>query len=86
MKIPNCGEKCTLERFGQIYSAILPTNDFETECRSSIMSMTYADVDFSQYENGLISLLMFTVVMALIGVLSCRYCERETTRWRYHRI
>lgn len=48
--------------------------------------MTYTDVDFSRYENGLISLLAFTVVTALIGVLSCRYCERETNRWRYHRI
>lgn len=86
MNIPKCGTKCTLQQFSRIYNDILPTNDFETECRTSIMSMTYTDVDFSQYLNGLISLLIFSVLIALIGVFSCRYCERESSRWRYHRI
>lgn len=31
--IPNCGEKCPLEKLYEIYNDILPTQDFETECR-----------------------------------------------------
>lgn len=31
--IPNCGNKCPLHKLNEIYQDILPTKDFETECR-----------------------------------------------------
>lgn len=31
--IPNCGQKCPLNKFYEIYQDILPTEDFDTECR-----------------------------------------------------
>ncbi|XP_055296463.1 prostatic acid phosphatase-like [Sitodiplosis mosellana] len=32
LNIPNCGEKCTLDRLYELYSELIP-GDFETECR-----------------------------------------------------
>lgn len=31
--IPNCGQKCPLNKFYEIYDDIIPTEDFDTECR-----------------------------------------------------
>lgn len=31
--IPNCGKKCPLSQFYEIYQDIIPTEDFDTECR-----------------------------------------------------
>lgn len=31
--IPNCGEKCPLSKLYELYQEILPTEDFDTECR-----------------------------------------------------
>lgn len=31
--IPNCGQKCPLSKLYEIYQDILPTEDFDTECR-----------------------------------------------------
>lgn len=33
LSIPNCGKKCPLDRLYKIYRDILPTGDFDTECR-----------------------------------------------------
>lgn len=34
LNIPNCGKQCSLKRFQQIYSKILPKKSFEDECKS----------------------------------------------------
>lgn len=31
--IPNCGQKCPLSKLYEIYGDIIPTEDFDTECR-----------------------------------------------------
>lgn len=31
--IPNCGQKCTLSKMNELYHDIIPTGDFETECK-----------------------------------------------------
>lgn len=31
--IPNCGRKCPLSKLNDIYRDVIPTGDFETECR-----------------------------------------------------
>lgn len=33
--IPNCGKKCPLARFYELYEDILPTNDFDVECQNN---------------------------------------------------
>lgn len=33
--IPNCGQKCPLNKLNDIYRDVIPTEDFETECRLS---------------------------------------------------
>lgn len=32
LDIPNCGTKCSLKKFNQIYADVIPTRDFDTEC------------------------------------------------------
>lgn len=39
MNIPRCGPKCTLSQLNTIYEAILPTRDFDTECRMSMEAL-----------------------------------------------
>lgn len=31
--IPNCGQKCPLNKLFEIYQDVIPTKDFDTECR-----------------------------------------------------
>lgn len=31
--IPNCGQRCPLSKLYEIYHDIIPTEDFDTECR-----------------------------------------------------
>lgn len=52
LSIPNCGVKCSMENLFRIYEPILPTENFETECRLSLLSMTYKDADFKGLENS----------------------------------
>lgn len=33
LSIPQCGKKCPLERFYELYRDVIPTEDFDTECR-----------------------------------------------------
>lgn len=40
--IPNCGKSCPLSKFYEIYEDIIPTEDFDTECRlPSTISLSY---------------------------------------------
>lgn len=40
LNIPRCGPKCSLGQLNRIYETILPTRDFETECRLSRLTMS----------------------------------------------
>lgn len=31
--IPGCGTKCSLEKFRKLFSHVIPTDDYETECK-----------------------------------------------------
>lgn len=33
LEIPNCGKKCPLDKLYEVYKDIIPTEDFDTECR-----------------------------------------------------
>lgn len=50
--IPDCGQKCPLEKFSEIYKSIIPTLDFEAECRLSLFSLTYEEAEFSPYQSS----------------------------------
>lgn len=32
MNLPNCGIKCPLKRFYEVYKDVIPTEDFDIEC------------------------------------------------------
>lgn len=53
MHIPNCGQLCPLENMYKLYEDVLPTNDFVTECRISMLMMTYEEADFGGTETGM---------------------------------
>lgn len=52
LTIPLCGPKCSLEKFRQIYEAIIPTAKYEKECQLSMLSMTYEEVDFQGFDSS----------------------------------
>lgn len=59
LNIPNCGVKCPLDAFYSVYSTIIPTKDFETECHLSMLYMTYEEISFSVYDAGKYSMKLF---------------------------
>lgn len=36
LTIPSCGKRCSLSKFFEIYQDVIPTEDFDTECRLPI--------------------------------------------------
>lgn len=42
--IPNCGQKCPLNKFYDLYQDILPTEDFDTECRLPFAYSLFYDI------------------------------------------
>lgn len=47
INIPNCGQLCSLENMYKLYNSVLPTDHFVTECKISMLTMTYEEADFS---------------------------------------
>lgn len=43
LHIPNCGQLCPLKDLYRLYSSILPTEDFDNECKLYSLTMTYGD-------------------------------------------
>lgn len=33
LSVPNCGQRCPLEKLYEVYRDVIPTEDFDTECR-----------------------------------------------------
>lgn len=33
LEIPGCGTRCSMDQLYEIYASMIPTHDFETECR-----------------------------------------------------
>lgn len=52
LHIPNCGQLCPLENLYKLYSSVLPTDDYTSECRISMLTMTYEEADFGGSETG----------------------------------
>lgn len=44
LEIPRCGFVCPLAKMYEIYADVLPGN-FDEECRLSVLTMTYEEVD-----------------------------------------
>lgn len=68
MHIPNCGQLCALEDMYKTYEDVLPTNDHTTECRISMMTMTYEEADFGSAETGKNSIIEKEVPTHLLSV------------------
>lgn len=47
--IPSCGPMCSIEKFYEIYKAIIPTGDFEEECRLD-SEVPYSE--FTAFDSG----------------------------------
>lgn len=52
LNIPRCGPKCTLGQLTTIYKAILPTRDFDSECRLSVLTLPYTVIGVQFIEIG----------------------------------
>lgn len=52
ISIPNCGQKCPLNRWYEIYKDILPTDDFDCECRIDKTESGLDDVVLSAANNS----------------------------------
>lgn len=52
LNIPNCGTSCPLESLYDLYKAVIPDGDFETECNLSLLQMTYAEADLDKFKFG----------------------------------
>lgn len=61
LNIPNCGQKCSLEKFRRIYEEIIPINGFENECKLSMLSMTYEELDFRGIDGGKFAVLLLSL-------------------------
>lgn len=68
--IPNCGVKCPLEKFYDIYKAVIPDGDFETECRISVLSMTYAEADLTGINLSMKTLKKYSVGFCIRLIIS----------------
>lgn len=64
LNIPSCGPKCTIEQFRKIYETVIPSRDFKEECKVSMLSMPYADVDFRVDGS---KILNFTIMLITMG-------------------
>lgn len=52
LNIPNCGTSCPLSKMFALYTDVLPDGDFETECRLSLLTMTYEEADLNGFQIG----------------------------------
>lgn len=74
MFIKNCGFVCPLDKMYKIYDDVLP-KDWESECRLSIMTMTYEDVDIQPtlsklYYINLVKTLLIFDTLLLVMIIS----------------
>lgn len=51
LNIPRCGPKCSLSQLNKVYAAILPTKDFESECRWSTLRLSPAGANVFKIGN-----------------------------------
>lgn len=51
LNLPGCGTLCPLKKMIELYDDVLP-GDFDTECRISMLSMTYEEADFGDSSIG----------------------------------
>lgn len=47
LNIPGCGTNCPLNKIFQIYKDILPEEDFNTECKVPVLTMTYEEANLN---------------------------------------
>lgn len=52
LNIPKCGASCPLSKMFALYSDVLPDGDFETECKLSLLTMTYEEADLNGFQIG----------------------------------
>lgn len=52
LNIPKCGTLCPLNKMYELYADVLPDGDFETECKVSLLSMTYEEADLDGFHIG----------------------------------
>lgn len=54
LNIPNCGPNCPLNKLFEIYKDVLPEDDFYTECKIPVLSMTYEEANLNGTEIGIV--------------------------------
>lgn len=52
LNIPKCGILCPLSKMFELYRDVLPDGRFETECKLSLLSMTYEEADLNGFQIG----------------------------------
>lgn len=65
LSFPGCGSLCPLKKVAELYENVLP-GDFETECRISMLSMTYEEANFGDSSIGKFYLFYFFQMKKLI--------------------
>lgn len=71
LNIPNCGEKCPLEKFYSIYKDIIPEEDHEMECQLSFVSriiVGFEEGDLNSHDRMIIICICFAIVVLILAI------------------
>lgn len=70
-----------MNRLFELYKDILPDKDFETECKISVLTMTYEEADLNDFKIATTALAFVVVALILLLLYTWRtYRQRYTTR------
>uniref|UniRef100_A0A182K0N3 acid phosphatase n=1 Tax=Anopheles christyi TaxID=43041 RepID=A0A182K0N3_9DIPT len=82
LAVPECGGRCTLDRMFEIYDSIMP-QDWEAECKLSLLSMSYVEADLNSA--SLIGIVLLTVISLLVLLTVVAIAKRRNSlnseRW-----
>lgn len=85
MYIPNCGTSCPLKTMRELYNDVIP-DDWETECKMSMLSMTYEDANLQPALVVIlcVALSILLVLMLLSCINSYRRRDYQDAKWYLH--
>lgn len=81
LMIPKCGTTCPLNKMFELYSDVIPDGDFETECKLSLLSMTYEEADLNGFQIGSITIFCFCAIMMLLAAIIYKSYQNRNARW-----
>lgn len=79
LQLLNCGQLCPLSEMYNIYKNVLPTDDFASECKLSMLAMTYEEADFGGSTTGrkIVFVWKICLLWLLIGQYAPHYFENN---------